>query len=279
MLHIITLTWQGKEKLKKLYPSLMEALNGIEYQFHIKENGSTDGSVEEIESWNNPNINLIKYKHNKDSYSFGMNFLFKEANPKNDDIILTLNNDIVIKDPKSLKNMINILNNDKDVGIVGAKLNYMDTDKIQHCGVLFHKMNGLPYHYRAGVQEEERDKANRYYPAITGAVSILKADTFANCYTKNKSGQNGFCEGYFFAFEDIDMNLHIAHHLKKKIVYCGDTMIFHEESASLKKNPINKLFFNSNCNLFLQKWHSVIDKNLTDKYNNPKFNLYNGASQ
>jgi len=269
-LHILTLSWQGKDKLQKLKPSLLPALEGLDWTWHIRDNGSSDGSVEEIRNWNHPNINLIAYPNNKNSYSSGMNELFKEASPTADDFILTLNNDIIINDPNSLKNMINILDKDKEVGIVGAKLNYTNTQKIQHCGVLFSKMNGLPFHYRAGVVETEYDRINRYYPIITGAVALLPANIFAECYT-NPSGNKGFCEDYFFAFEDCDMCLRISNHLKKKVVYCGETNIFHEESASLKKNPVHKMFWMKNCQTFVNFWNKYVDISLIDKYKNDDY--------
>ena len=34
-LHIITLNWNGKDKLKELYPSLINSLSAIDYQSHI----------------------------------------------------------------------------------------------------------------------------------------------------------------------------------------------------------------------------------------------------
>jgi GT2 family glycosyltransferase len=278
MLHLLTLNWNGKEKLQKLYQSLIPALEGLKCKWHIKDNGSADGSVEEIRNWNNPHINLMVYPHNRDNYSQGMNILFKEASPQRDDIIITLNNDVIINDPTSLKKMIKIVQEDKDAGVVGAKLNYTGTTKIQHCGVLFSPMNGMPYHYRAGVEEQERDRVNRYYPVVTGAVSALTADTFENCYT-NKNGRKGFREDFHFAFEDVDMCMRAAHHLKKKNIYCGETSIFHDESASLKKNPVNKLFFHSNCKLFIEPWHQLIDVSLNDKYSDTSYAIYGGAGK
>jgi O-antigen biosynthesis protein len=279
MLHILTLTWQGKDKLKQLKESLMPALSDLDYVWHIKDNGSTDGSVDEIKVWNDAKINLMQFPHNRQSYSEGMNLLFKEASPKDSDVILTLNNDVIINDPASLKNMLKILKHDKEVGAVGAKLNYTGTSKIQHCGVLFNPGNGLPYHYRGGVEEEARDRASRYYPVVTGAVSIFPADVFANC-CKNKSGTKGFSEDYFFAFEDVDMCMRIGYRLKKKIVYCGDTNIFHEESASLKKNPVHKMFFAKNRKTFIETWAKNIDVTLSTRYEDPAYDLYhNGESK
>jgi GT2 family glycosyltransferase len=272
-IHIMTLTWQGKDKISKLKNSLLPSLKDIYYIWHIKENGSTDGSVEEIKNWNDIKVNLIEFSHNRQNYSQGMNLIFKEASPKRDDVILTLNNDVIINDIYSLKNMLKIVTEDNEAGVVGAKLNYTNTKKIQHCGVLFSKYNGMPYHYRAGLEEEERDTVNRYYPIVTGAVSMLKADVFENCYT-NKSGMKGFREEFHFAFEDVDMCMRVAYNLKKKNIYCGETDIFHEESASLKKNPVNKMFFHANCKLFIEPWHKNIDITLNDKYNDPSYAIY-----
>lgn len=279
MLHIITLNWQGKDKLQKLKASLLPALNDVEYTWHIKDNGSTDGSLEEIKSWDEPNVNLIAYPNNRQNYAQGMNLLFKEATPKEDDLILTLNNDVILQDKTSLKNMIKILRDDKEVGIVGAKLNYTNTTNIQHCGVLFHKTNGLPYHYRAGIEEQARDRSNRYYPVVTGAVAMLPASVFANCFS-NPSGGKGFKEEFFFAFEDVDMCMRIVHFLNKKVVYCGETKIFHEESATLKKNPVHRMFFQNNCKLFLDAWYKAISVSLTKRYDeDPEYNLYSPPSK
>lgn len=265
MLQILTLSWQGVDKLRKLYKSLMPALEGLEWSWFIKDNGSTDGSVEEVRSWENTNIHLTAYPHNRDNYSMGMNFLFKEANPNNQDLVLTLNNDVVIKEPQSLRNMIKLMKNDIDIGLVGAKLSYSNTNIIQHCGVLFHPRYTLPFHYRSGAEEQERDCINRYYPIVTGAVALTRGDIFRELM---------FNEKFFWAFEDCDFAMRINHHLKKKVVYCGETNIEHEESASLKKNPVNKMFLQSNCQLFMQDWRNHIDTSLVEKYGNPKFNVY-----
>ena len=277
MLKILTLNWNGKEKIKILQKSLLPALQDIEFEWLIKDNGSKDGSLEEIKSWDHSKINLIAYPNNQQNYAQGMNFLFKEATPKDDDIILTLNNDVILQDTTSLKNMIKILQTDKNVGIVGAKLNYTNTTNIQHCGVLFHSRNGLPYHHRSGIIEQARDRINRYYPVVTGAVAMLPASVFNNCF-ENASGARGFNERFVFAFEDVDMCMRISHTLNKKVVYCGSTNIFHEESASLKKNPIHKMFLNHNCRLFLDTWHKQIDISLSRAYENAEHNVYGRVS-
>ncbi len=274
MLHIFTLHYNKKPFLVPLKNSLLNALKNIDFKWWVKDNASTDGSIEELKSWNHKNINVIYFENNKQNYSQGMNFLFKEANPSNNDLILTLNNDITIQDSKSIINMINVLKSNKDIGLVGAKLNYNNTNKIQHCGVLFHHYNRLPYHFRAGEIEASRDQVNRYFPAATGAVSLLSADTYQNCFKNTASNTVGFNEEYFWCFDDIDMNMRITQHLKKKIVCCGTTSIFHEESASLKSNPVHSMFLRHNANKFLTYWGQTIDRNLLSKYADEKYGLY-----
>lgn len=272
MLHIITLHWNKKDILSPLKKSLLNALENIDFNWYIKDNASNDGSIEELKSWNHNNIHVLYYKDNKQNYSQGMNLLFKEANPKDDDMILTLNNDVIIKNKTSIANMIELLQK-PNIGLVGAKLNYSNSNKIQHNGILFHQYNGLPYHYRAGLTEDEYDRQNRYYPIITGALSLFKAEVFRNCF-KNKSGTVGFCEDYHWAFDDCDLGMRIGCFLKQKIACCGNVNIEHEESSSLKKNPVNKLFMKHNAQLFLNNWHKYINPTLEEKYSSDKnYNL------
>ena len=82
------------------------------------------------------------------------------------------------------------------------------------------------------------------------------------------------CEMFKWAFDDIDLSLSIKYKQNKKIVYCGKTNISHDESASLKKNPVNKMFLSNNLNLLTSKWSKfyVIDKAIYT--NNKNYKLY-----
>lgn len=274
MLHILTLNWQGKQKLEKLYPTLLNNVEGLEYKWHIKDNFSSDGSIELIESWQNPNVNLHKYKDNLQNFSEGMNYLFHHADAKDEDYILLLNNDVMFNDHSSIKNMIDIMFKDSEVGVVGARLLYMGTSKIQHCGVVFDNRYKLPTHFRSKQESTDDDKKNRLFQAVTGAVLLTKAKYYKNVATDNPSKINGLNESLRWAFDDVDACLNIKYNMNKKIVYCGKTNIYHEESASLKKNPVNKMFLKHNIQLLVSKWFDtyVIDRDIYAK--NPNHNIY-----
>ena len=275
MLNILTLTWNNCERLTKLHDTLVPALDGIDWKWFIKDNASKDDTVAVASSWGD-NVKVIKYKDNKQNFSEGCNFLFQEASPFDNDLIMLLNNDVIFNDIVSIKKMLSIIKNDSSVGMVGARLLYTGTDLLQHAGVIFDPTYRTPMHFRANQKSDEAACQNRMFQVVTGAVAITKAEYYKNAFDKNKSGIKGMDENYSWAFDDVDLSLSIKYNMNKKIVYCGETNIFHEESASLKKNPTNKLFLNHNLKYMFAKWSGkyTIDREAYTK--NPKHNLYVG---
>lgn len=273
-LHIFTLNWNGEDKLKRLAPTLINSLDGIDYCWSIKDNASSDRSVNYLKSLNNKNINIFEYENNRQNFSEGMNYLFNATSTNDEDLILLLNNDVCFNDTTSISNMISLLKKDKNIGVVGARLLYTDTNKIQHAGVIFSKKVSMPTHFRAKQLSDNNDLENRIFQCVTGAVLLTKASYFKEACKDNKSGICGMDERFHWAFDDVDFCLSIRYNLNKKIVYCGKTNIFHDESASLKKNPSNLLFMNHNANLLKTKWSKrwVLDSDLY--LNDPKYNIY-----
>jgi len=245
MIHILTLTWNGLDKLKKLLPTLEKAVIplGQPVRWYIRDNGSKDGTVEWLESYRSNWIEMepLLVGHNNHNFAQGMNSLRDLACGQDNDHYLLLNNDITFGDQHSLANMVDLMKDPK-VGVVGARLLYNDTTKLQHAGVIFGpKYGNMPFHYRWREDSDKQSEKNRYFQAVTAACCLVRAADYVKLDEK-----------FFWAFEDIDMCLRIGK--KKKIVYCGQTKIFHEESATLKKNPVNNLFLNQNVQRFKDKW-------------------------
>lgn len=253
MLHIFTLTWNGKDKMVSLHQSLIPALCGIDYIWHIRDNNSNDDSLDFLNSIATEKIVIHQHNHNRDNFAQGMNYLFKTAEPNDTDYIMLLNNDVVFGDTKSIHNMLSVMN-DPDVAVVGARILYPNSNRLQHGGVTFSKRyNYLPFHYHHNEISTAEDEKIRSTQAVTAAVAIFRAKEYKQIY-QNSSGMSGMDERYFWCYEDIDACLTIKHVLKKKVMYCGNTLIFHEESASLKKNPVNKMMLQQNLQLFRNKW-------------------------
>jgi O-antigen biosynthesis protein len=246
---VLTLTWNGIDNLIKVADSLVQIAHNFNGDLHwyIRDNGSKDGTVDRISEMGDGGTFITTYDigHNRDSFAKCVNFLFKEANPQDDDLILLLNNDIIFNDTESLNNMVKLMTS--DVGVVGARLLYPGGQVLQHAGVIFGPRYGnMPYHYRHKESNDKYSERNRYFQAVTAACCLVRAGDF--------KAIGGMDEGFRWSFEDIDMCLSIGHKLGKKIVYCGKTDITHIESATLVKNPVNKMFMGRNVQLFKSKW-------------------------
>lgn len=275
MLYLFTLTWNACDKLTKLKDSLLPALDGIDYTWLIKDNASKDDTVAISSAWGDK-VKVIPYKNNLQNFSAGMNYLFSEASPADNDLVMLLNNDVIINDKRSIRNMVEVIKKDDEVGAVGCRLLYTDTENLQHAGVVFDNRYRMPTHFRAGEKTDANAEKNRLFQVVTGAVLVTKAEYFKNACENNKSGHRGMDESYHWAFDDVDLCLSINYNMQKKIVYCGDTNIFHEESASLKKNPANRLFMAHNTNYLKTKWASRFVLDANEYKQSPSYNLYKG---
>lgn len=249
-LHILTLTWNGEPLLQRLAPGLIHNLKylDIDYQWYVRSNGCKDNSVNYLKSLGDK-VTILEKDHNRDNFAKGVNSLAKLAmvTASNDDLFLLLNNDIIFKNNTSLKSIVDLYKKHKP-GIVGAKLNYINSNKLQHAGVIFSSRYGnMPWHFRANEEEDDDARKNRYFQAVTGACLL----TPCNIYFKNMLDEN-----LHWAFEDIAYNLKV-NKLGNKIIYCGDVHIEHGESVSLKKNPVNKLLLQPNVKYFKETYGSL----------------------
>jgi len=273
MIYILTLTYNGCDKLTKLKESLFPAMDGLDWFWMIKNNGTKDNTSEVVSTWGDK-VKLFEYKGNTLNFSACNNYLFNAAKPSDKDIVILMNDDVIFRDTQSIRKMIDILEHDNTVGVVGARMLYTDTNKIQHCGVVFDNNHHMPIHFRSGEESNSSDKLDRTYQVVTGAVLVTKAEYYKNVYDKNKSSIKGMNENYHWAFDDVDLCLSIKYNMEKKIVYCGGTDIYHEESPTLKKNPVNKLFLTHNVSYLKGRWTNryILDKNSYAA--DPKHNLY-----
>ncbi|MDP2685293.1 MAG: glycosyltransferase [bacterium] len=247
MIYVLTLTWNGLDKLQRLKDGLIKNLTHCNQSavWCIRDNGSVDGTKEWLESWDETvGLDTLLVDHNRANFAQGVNSLFNKISFKEgeENFVLLLNNDIEFADDTSLANMMDLMKDPK-VGMVGARLLYSGTNKLQHAGVIFGpKYGNMPYHFRHKEESDQHAEKNRYFQAVTAACCFIRQGAF-----------QAMDEKYFWAFEDIDLSLRIGA-AGWKVAYCGQTKIYHEESASLKINPINKMFLSPNVKHFKSLW-------------------------
>jgi len=257
MIYALTLTWNNCEKLQNLYNSLIEVRKFTDLKWFVRDNNSQDETEEFAKTMNPEFVYYYKYKNNDESFSQGNNFLFnkaKEAGLGGDDFILLLNDDIIFKNPESLKNMLSLMT--ERVAIVGTRLLFPD-GHLQHAGVVFveNDKGRFPHNYRSGEPDDSIAQMNREFQAVTGACMLIRAKYIHSVLLDTN---------YIWGYEDVDLALRMVAK-KKRVLYCGNTHIIHDESSSLNKNPQNKKFFFKNLAYFNRQWAGKFDVDI-EKY-------------
>ena len=252
MIHALTLTWNGADILSKLRDSIMReypmTIDHLNFKWHIRDNGSEDNTKDVVPAW----AKLYEIGHNRDNFAQGMNYLFEQAQPEDDDFVLLLNNDVVLNkhDPwaannHGLREMV-ALQKLTEADIVGTVLT--SGDEIKHAGVIFSRKYGhMPWHFLAGEQVKNLAPIKpRFFKAVTAACCLVRAGAWREV--------GGMDEKFQWAFEDVDLCLKIGALKERNIVCTGNCGIQHGESVSLKKNPVNKMFMQHNVKHFKSKW-------------------------
>lgn len=119
---IVILNWNGKSDTLMCLNSL-KSLQYYHYKIIVVDNGSTDGSVSEIET-SFPYLFIIETGQNL-GYAEGNNVGIRYAIEHDADYILLLNNDTTVA-PDLLDQLVLDAIQNPDVGILGATLFYMD---------------------------------------------------------------------------------------------------------------------------------------------------------
>ena len=124
IISIIILTYNQIEYTKKCFESIFK-YTSVPFELVIVDNGSTDGTVEYLESeilnkFNDVRIKIIKNKENK-GFAGGNN---QGIAASSGEYILLLNNDVVVT-PGWLERMIFCCEKRTEIGIVGPRSNYV----------------------------------------------------------------------------------------------------------------------------------------------------------
>jgi GT2 family glycosyltransferase len=135
--------------------------------------------------------------------------------------LVFLNND-TIPEPGWLDVLVEEIENDPELGAVGAKLLFPN-GQIQHAGLAIHQ-NGLPFHLYMGFDASHRAvNYDRDVIGVTGACLLIRANEFA--------ALGGFDEAYVNAFEDVDLCLRLRER-GRRIRYCHRSVVVHLESVT-----------------------------------------------
>jgi len=219
---IIILNWNGKDDTIECLESLKH-ITYPNYEVVLVDNGSVDGSVECFRKLY-PKIEMIKNKENL-GFAEGNNVALKEVVAKGSDYCLLLNNDTVV-DPNFLFKLVEVAENDEQIGIVGPTVfYYKNREQIQSAGGKICWKRGLAPHY-TNIDYTKEINGTRDVDYIMGCALLAKTKLFRDI---------GYLKRNYFAYwEETDWCVR-AHKAGYKIVHVPSSKIWHKGGSTSKK--------------------------------------------
>ena len=233
---IITVNYNGKKDTLEFLGSLKKLkTEDCKLKTVVVDNGSTDGLVGELVK-NYPEVEVLQNGENK-GFAGGYNRGLEYAQIWGADYFLLINNDCLIKDINLLKELINTIEPEKNIGLASPKIYFApgfefhkdrykkaDLGKvIWYAGGHFDWDNIRSVH--RGIDEVDKDQYNRIEEVdfVSGACMLIKKEVL------EKVGL--FDEKYFLYFEDADFIKRVKD-AGYKIFYNGKVSVFHKVSQS-----------------------------------------------
>lgn len=232
---IILLNWNG-------YNDSYECIKSLEYldynNFHVflVDNASTDGSYEKLVQDNrlgkfNVEVTCIQSGGNLGSAG-GNNVGINAAYELGYDYFWMLNNDTYV-DNIALSALINVIDADQKIGIVGSKIYFADSKRLWFAGGEVNPYMGTSKHF--GINEEDHGQYD----------DINEVDFIVGCsmlFRRELVEEIGLLEeDYFIYYEDTDWNVR-AKRNGWKIIYVPQSIIYHKESSSTKADDLSPYY-------------------------------------
>ena len=220
-IRIYILNWNGGKDLRDCIDSLK--LNKYEnFSITIIDNNSSDDSLSNLPF----GIDIVTLQKNY-GFSGGYNLGIKESILDEDEYLIILNYDTIVKS-NFIENIVkNIVHEDFSKNIYGVKILYHNNRKlIWYAGGEVQLEKGIIRHL--GIREEE-DKYTENFDTdyITGCCMIMHKNIFLKL--------NGFDDRFFMYNEDVDFCLR-AHSLGIKTKFLSSPSILHKVSVSVGGN-------------------------------------------
>lgn len=198
------------------------------------------------------------------NYSEIQNMAVREAKGK---FIALLNNDIEIKDPQWLKEMVSH-SQKSHIGAVGTKLLFAN-DTLQHGGVILGP-NGCVGHVFRDLPLDVSKQKNiaqvaRWISAVTGACLVVDKQKYLEIGGLNEKDLG-------IAFNDVDFCIRLALAGYQNL-YTPHTKIYHLESQSrgLDVDPVKKQRAETEQNYIVENYAHLLN---ADPFYNPNLSFY-----
>ncbi|MBP1934764.1 glycosyltransferase [Ammoniphilus resinae] len=225
--------------------SIIENTLDIPYEIIIADDVSTDETVN-IANYVE-NITVIRDQVNR-GFLLNCNNAAKHANGK---YILFLNNDTNVQ-PDWLKHLVDLIERDETIGMVGSKLVYSDGRLQEAGGIIWNDASGWNY---GRLDDPEKPEYNyvKEVDYISGACIMIRSGLWRDL--------GGFDDRYVPAyFEDSDLAFGVRKH-GYKVVLQPKSVVVHFEGIShgTDVNSGVKSYQVKNREKFIEKWKDVLE--------------------
>lgn len=251
-LAVVILNWNGENLLKQFLPSVVEFSKDPGTTIYVIDNASTDNSLTVLKD-NFPTVKIIVLDKNygfPGGYNRGLKLIEAEY-------FILLNSDVEVT-ANWISPMLNLIEADKSIAAVQPKiLSYQVKNEFEYAGAAggFIDRFGFPFCRGRLFNVFEKDKGQYNYSDdifwATGACLLVRAQLY------NEIG--GMDERFFAHMEEIDLCWRLKNR-GYRIVYQGNSTIYHLGGATLSKTNPRKTYLNFRNNLYLllknvKPWH------------------------
>jgi GT2 family glycosyltransferase len=210
------------------------------FEVVIVNNASTDQTADVLAGI--PNLRLL---NNSENLGFGR-ACNQGAELADGKYLVFLNND-TLPQPGWLSSLVSCAERHDNIGVVGSRLIFPQTNEIQSAGVRFGRYL-LPedefQHYPVDAPEVSVD---REVAALCGASILVNRSTFLET--------GGFDERFLNGLEDVDLCLRLQVKMLKNML-CAQSNVLHYKSATEGRFELEK--DRANATLFHEKWHPYL---------------------
>lgn len=172
-----------------------------------------------------------------------------------------LNNDTVVQHGW-LESMLELIENDNQIGIVGSKLVFGDGDLQEAGGIVW--QDGQTYHYgRRGSIKNKKYNYIREVDYCSGASFLISKSDFEQL----KGFDEIYTPGYY---EDTDLCFSIKYTLQKKVIYQPASIVVHYEgvTSGTNFNSGMRKYQRINALKFKNKWKQQLKTKLPNSFMN-----------
>lgn len=240
---VVILNWNGVEMLRTFLPSVIENTNPLLADVCVADNGSTDNSVEILQS-EFPTVRLIRLDENygfAEGYNKVMDFVDTEY-------VVLLNSDVEVTD-SWIEPILEYMDENPEVAACQPKiLSYRNKDLFEYAGASGGFIDKYGYPFCRGRVFDTVEADNGQYNDI---IDIFWASGAAMFVRRNLYKSVGGLDGKFFAhMEEIDLCWRFLSR-GYRVVCVPSSTVYHVGGATLKKENPRKTYLNFRNNLLM----------------------------